>query len=113
MKAIALVGKTGGTLTALIDDEDLDRVRAIGPWRLGGGGVFALDVMKRTVLLHRWVGRVPDRWNIKFRDNNRLNCQKHNLTLPFVVQCMPKDEKPATPTDDPPTSQENIFNQGI
>lgn len=80
------LGRSG--LVAIVDDADLARVEAAGPWvvmRKPGGPYPIRNLYKRakgeTAYLARFiVGAKPGDF-VKYRDRNRLNCTRDNLLV--------------------------------
>lgn len=77
---------------ALVDDEDYDRIVAIGKWsarrphRLGRSW-YAQRSSVKTIQLHRFILNVTDpRVWIDHRNGDGLDCQKHNLRIATPAQ---------------------------
>lgn len=79
---------------ALIDAEDAERVLAVN-WvyeknkRSGKEYVHRgaiVDGKNTTVYLHRFVMNAPKGVHVDHKDNDGLNCQKHNLRLATAAQ---------------------------
>jgi hypothetical protein len=80
---------------AYVDDEDYERLVALGPWRLRVAGVVGktanllfyayrverIDGKQRMFMMHRELINVPEGYDTDHRDSNGLNNQKSNLRV--------------------------------
>jgi len=80
MKRIALGGKKGKGLYALVDDEDHEKV-ARYPWHLHSERYAAHTTKEQTIVLmhHMIIGKPAAGLVTDHRDDNGLNNQRHNL----------------------------------
>lgn len=85
---------------ALVDDEDFDRVNQFNWYAQGTGKepsrkfYATRRVGKRLVLLHRWLLNAGETEEVDHKNNDSLDCQKHNLRLATSQQNqfnIPKD----------------------
>lgn len=75
---------------ALVDDEDYDRLTAMGRWYFGGDGYAIRSVnykkpngrwSSKTIRMHRIIMNTPDGMDTDHKDTDRLNNQKSNLRI--------------------------------
>lgn len=81
--------KTYGGKVFQVDDEDYDKVMAMGPWSLSLGYVMkqkGKKVGQQTIRLHRWLMNAPDDMVVDHIDRNPLNNQKSNLRIVTQAQ---------------------------
>lgn len=70
-----------GSMVALVDDEDFDRVNQF-TWGVDGAGYVYTWIKKReTIRLHRFVTDYYGRQHVDHLDNNTLNNCKSNLRI--------------------------------
>ena len=84
MKKIDISTKKYPNTFASVDDEDYDRVSAMGKWtplECKNGKVYAVKCFggKPNIKLHRYIMGFPEGFQIDHKDNSGLNCQKSNL----------------------------------
>jgi hypothetical protein len=82
MRKIPLTGKLGQGKFVLVDDEDFDRVTAVGAWHANFGQytVYAMDSWGRR--MHRFIMDVMDpKVFIDHKDHNGLNNVRSNLRV--------------------------------
>jgi hypothetical protein len=75
---------------ALVDDEDYDRLMAMGKWHLNNNGYAAKSekyrkedgsIGNRTILMHRFIMEAPKGMEIDHWDLEKLNNQQCNLRI--------------------------------
>jgi hypothetical protein len=75
---------------SLVDDEDYDRIMAVGSWHawVGKRQVYAKHGVSggKTILLHRFVMGVTGRCKVDHEDTDGLNNQKCNLRVATTKQ---------------------------
>lgn len=91
MSEVPLRNRAGAVVAvAIVDEEDLERVDASGPWHLSKGYVqHTQNVGGHTVAvqLHRYIlGLGPDDPMVDHVDRDPLNCRRSNLRLATAVQ---------------------------
>lgn len=68
----------GDRVSALIDSKDRDRVEQHGRWKLSTSGFLTTD--KGLLLSHFIFGEVPRGCRVKYRNGNKLDYRRENLT---------------------------------
>lgn len=85
MRSVPLRNRQGDVVAeAFVDDEDYERVVALGPWYQGGGGYVMnsrrVNGRVITTVLHRFVLELPKGPpKVDHFDRDRLNNQRSNL----------------------------------
>ena len=74
---------------AIVDDEDYDRLMAMGKWHFNG--IYAAksityrkpcgSMSSRTIIMHRFISKAPKGLEVDHEDGNGLNNQKQNIRV--------------------------------
>lgn len=84
-KAIKLSGKRANGAYALVDEDDYERIKAMGSWYLSDTGYAVrrnvVDGRKQTIRMHRIVNNAPGGMVTDHLNNNRLDNRKANLRV--------------------------------
>lgn len=93
---------------ALVDDEDYDRLVAMGKWKYqkssSGGGYASKSKIRRkedgkytsdTILMHRFIMNASKGFDVDHGDSDGLNNQKYNLKTCTHAENMRNMKKPS------------------
>ena len=82
---------------ALVDDDDYDRIIAMGKWKISDTGYANKTIhiryegnkrIMKSIRMHRFIVNAPNKMEVDHRDGNPLNNQKSNLRLSTRSQNM-------------------------
>lgn len=90
MKLIPLKKRDGTVVAHAIVDDDIFDYLSQWTWRYqnAGHGYAGRGEGRRMVLMHRVIMNAPEGVEVDHRDNDGLNCQRHNLRLATHAQNM-------------------------
>lgn len=103
MASFEIKRRNGEVHTVLVDDADLERVLAAGPWHVDSYGYAIRNVQngarRSSQLLHRWLLGLPPRTpEVDHANGNRLDNRRGNLRPATRSQNMQNTKTPTTNT---------------